>query len=138
LVREEAYNSVDSKLAVVSPVLQLIDNQGNGHNKCENCPARGTSPRPPPLSRAIAFVLRLAAFANRDHYGKAAGLRTTLLVCLAASTAMIQVNLLLPMAGKASDSFIANDSFVSRSGFSPAWGSSAAEPYCARTTSWSA
>jgi putative Mg2+ transporter-C (MgtC) family protein len=43
--------------------------------------------------------------ANRSERGRAAGLVTTVLVCLAASVAMIQVNLLLPMAGKASDSF---------------------------------
>jgi putative Mg2+ transporter-C (MgtC) family protein len=46
---------------------------------------------------------------DRSEHGKAAGMRTTLLVCLAASIAMIQVNLLLPMAGKPSDSFITND-----------------------------
>ncbi len=46
---------------------------------------------------------------NRTEHGKAAGLRTTLLVCLAASVAMIQVNLLLPTAGRASDSFVMND-----------------------------
>jgi len=38
---------------------------------------------------------------NRSEHGKAAGLRTTLLVCLAASVAMLQVNLLLPLAGRA-------------------------------------
>jgi putative Mg2+ transporter-C (MgtC) family protein len=42
---------------------------------------------------------------NRGGHGRAAGLRTTLLVCLAASVSMIQVNLLLPLAGKTSDSF---------------------------------
>jgi putative Mg2+ transporter-C (MgtC) family protein len=46
---------------------------------------------------------------NRREHGKAAGMRTTLLVCLAASVAMIQVNLLLPTAGRHSDSFIMND-----------------------------
>jgi putative Mg2+ transporter-C (MgtC) family protein len=46
---------------------------------------------------------------DRSEHGKAAGMRTTLLVCLAASVAMIQVNLLLPMAGKPSDSFVTND-----------------------------
>lgn len=46
---------------------------------------------------------------DRSEHGKAAGMRTTLLVCLAASVAMIQVNLLLPTAGKPSDSFITND-----------------------------
>jgi putative Mg2+ transporter-C (MgtC) family protein len=46
---------------------------------------------------------------NRGEHGHSAGLRTTLLVGLAATVAMIQVNLLLPMAGKAPDSFITND-----------------------------
>jgi putative Mg2+ transporter-C (MgtC) family protein len=46
---------------------------------------------------------------NRTEYGKAAGLRTTLLVCLAAAIAMIQVNLLLPTADRPANSFIMND-----------------------------
>jgi putative Mg2+ transporter-C (MgtC) family protein len=46
---------------------------------------------------------------NRDEHGRPAGLRTTLLVCLAASVAMIQTNVLLPTSGKASDSFITMD-----------------------------
>ena len=46
---------------------------------------------------------------NRSEHGKAAGMRTTLLVCLAASVAMLQVNLLLPMAGRPPNSFVMND-----------------------------
>jgi putative Mg2+ transporter-C (MgtC) family protein len=46
---------------------------------------------------------------NRGEHGRPAGLRTTLLVGLAAALAMIQVNLLLPMAGKSPDSFVTND-----------------------------
>jgi putative Mg2+ transporter-C (MgtC) family protein len=46
---------------------------------------------------------------NRGEHGKAAGLRTTLLVCLAAAVAMLQVNALLPLAGRTSDSFVMND-----------------------------
>src|ERR1700749_4696310 len=46
---------------------------------------------------------------NRGEHGKAAGLRTTLLVCLAASLAMLQVNYLLPLAGRSGDSFVMND-----------------------------
>jgi putative Mg2+ transporter-C (MgtC) family protein len=57
------------------------------------------------LTVAAALVLGL----NRSEHGKAAGLRTTLLVCLAASVAMLQVNLLLPTAGRQSDSFVMND-----------------------------
>jgi putative Mg2+ transporter-C (MgtC) family protein len=46
---------------------------------------------------------------NRGEHGKTAGLRTTMLVCLAASVAMLQVNYLLPLAGRSPDSFIVND-----------------------------
>jgi len=46
---------------------------------------------------------------NRMEHGRAAGLRTTLLVCLAASLAMIQTNLLLGTVGKAADSFVTVD-----------------------------
>jgi putative Mg2+ transporter-C (MgtC) family protein len=46
---------------------------------------------------------------NRGEQGRPAGLRTTLLVCLAASISMIQVNLLLPMAERHSDSFVMLD-----------------------------
>ena len=42
---------------------------------------------------------------NRSEGGHAAGLRTTLLVCLAASVAMIQTNLLMPVTGKTPESF---------------------------------
>ncbi|MGH7489023.1 MAG: MgtC/SapB family protein [bacterium] len=46
---------------------------------------------------------------NRSEHGHAAGLRTTILVSLAACVAMIQVNLLLPIAGKPSSSFVMLD-----------------------------
>lgn len=46
---------------------------------------------------------------NRGEHGRPAGLRTTLLVCLAAAIAMIQANLLLATAGRAPDSFISLD-----------------------------
>ena len=42
---------------------------------------------------------------NRGVRGHAAGLRTTILVALAASVAMIQANILLPVAGKTASSF---------------------------------
>lgn len=64
-----------------------------------------------PAWQDIAFrlLLTLAAGAiigfNREQRGRAAGLRTTMLVCLAASVAMIQANLLEPSAGKGSDFF---------------------------------
>jgi putative Mg2+ transporter-C (MgtC) family protein len=46
---------------------------------------------------------------NRGEHGRPAGVRTTMLVALAACLAMIQVNILLPTAGRASNSFIMND-----------------------------
>jgi MgtC family len=42
---------------------------------------------------------------NRGAKGHAAGLRTTILVALAASIAMIQANILLPLDGKQPGSF---------------------------------
>jgi putative Mg2+ transporter-C (MgtC) family protein len=57
----------------------------------------------------IRLALTLAAGAligfDREVSGRAAGLRTTMLVCLAASVAMILANLLLPLGGKSEDSF---------------------------------
>lgn len=61
------------------------------------------------LRLALTIIAGLLIGYNRTEQGKAAGLRTTLFVCLAASVAMIQANLLLPMAGKTGDSFITND-----------------------------
>ncbi len=62
---------------------------------------------------AIRILLTIMAGAligsNRESRGHAAGLRTTILVCLAASVAMIQVNILLPLAGKTSDGFTIMD-----------------------------
>jgi putative Mg2+ transporter-C (MgtC) family protein len=62
---------------------------------------------------AVRLVLILLAglligFDRREH-GKVAGLRTTMLVGLAACTAMIEVNLLLPMTGRSPQSFVMND-----------------------------
>ncbi len=62
---------------------------------------------------ALRLFLALAAGAligiNRSEHGRPAGLRTVMLVCLAAAVAMIQANLLLGLAGKKSDSFIVMD-----------------------------
>lgn len=46
---------------------------------------------------------------NRSERGHAAGLRTSMLVSLAACIAMLQVNVLLPLAGRSSDSFVMLD-----------------------------
>jgi putative Mg2+ transporter-C (MgtC) family protein len=62
-----------------------------------------------------ALRLALAAVAsgligfNRGERARPAGLRTTMLVCLAAALAMVLMNLLLPTRGKASDSYVTLD-----------------------------
>lgn len=61
------------------------------------------------LRLAVALVAGMLIGLNRDESGNAAGLRTTLLVCLAACIAMIQVNVLLVQHGKPGDSFITLD-----------------------------
>ena len=62
---------------------------------------------------ALRLVLSLVAGAivglDRGEHGRPAGLRTTILVCLAAAVAMIQANLLLATTGKAHDSFVTLD-----------------------------
>jgi putative Mg2+ transporter-C (MgtC) family protein len=63
----------------------------------------------------IALRLVLASIAsfiigfNRDEHGHPAGIRTTMLVCLAATLAMLQVNLLLTISGKSPSSFVVMD-----------------------------
>ncbi len=61
------------------------------------------------LRLALTLVAGILVGYNRSEHGKAAGMRTNVLVCLAASAAMLQVNLLLPMAGRPANSFIMND-----------------------------
>ena len=61
------------------------------------------------LRLALTVAAGLLIGINRSEHGHAAGLRTTLLVCLAASLSMLEVNLLLSMAGKTSSSFVQLD-----------------------------
>ena len=62
---------------------------------------------------AIRLVLSVVAGGliglDRGEHGRPAGLRTTLLVCLAAAIAMLQANLLLVTTGKTTDSFVSLD-----------------------------
>jgi len=62
---------------------------------------------------AIRLALTIVAGAligfNREAHGHAAGLRTTMLVCLTASIAMILANELLGVAGKTTESFVRMD-----------------------------
>jgi putative Mg2+ transporter-C (MgtC) family protein len=60
--------------------------------------------------RLILTVLTAGAVGlNRDEHGRPAGLRTNLLVALAACVAMIQANILVISTGKSSDSFVVMD-----------------------------
>jgi putative Mg2+ transporter-C (MgtC) family protein len=62
---------------------------------------------------AIRLTLSVIAGAligfDRGEHGRPAGLRTTLLVCLAAAVAMVQANLLLSTRGRSPDSFVDMD-----------------------------
>jgi putative Mg2+ transporter-C (MgtC) family protein len=53
----------------------------------------------------LATVASMLIGLNRDERGHPAGIRTTMLVCLAACLAQLQANLLLPTAGKTMSSF---------------------------------
>ncbi|MDP4023045.1 MgtC/SapB family protein [Methylobacterium sp. NEAU 140] len=57
------------------------------------------------LRLLLAFVAGAVVGFNREAHSHAAGLRTTILVALAAAVAMIQANLLLPTAGRTADAF---------------------------------
>jgi putative Mg2+ transporter-C (MgtC) family protein len=62
---------------------------------------------------ALRLVLTVVAASligfNREAHGHAAGLRTAILVCLAASVAMILANMMLTMSGKTDSSFVRTD-----------------------------
>ena len=62
----------------------------------------------PEIAARLAFAVLAGALIglDRGEHGRPAGLRTTLLVCLAATLAMIEVNLLLGQVGKAPNSFV--------------------------------
>jgi putative Mg2+ transporter-C (MgtC) family protein len=57
----------------------------------------------------VAFAASLLIGYDRDEHGKTSGIRTTMLVCLAATLAMLQANLLMNSTGKTSDSFVVLD-----------------------------
>lgn len=87
---------------------------------------------------AIRLALTMLAGAiigfNRGARGHAAGFRTTILVALAASVAMIQANILLSLGGKTPDSFSVMDLMRLPLGILTGVGSSAAAPSSGRAT----
>jgi putative Mg2+ transporter-C (MgtC) family protein len=69
------------------------------------------TPTWPDIVVRLALTMLAGALLGLDRgaRGQAAGLRTTILVALAAAVAMIQANILLPVAGKTSASFAVLD-----------------------------
>ena len=61
------------------------------------------------LRLTLAIVAGGLIGLNRGEHGHPAGLRTTLLVCLAACLSMIQTNILIASAGRPADSFVMMD-----------------------------
>src|ERR1700754_4630304 len=61
------------------------------------------------LRIALAAIASFLIGYNRDERGKALGIRTTMLVCLAATLAMVQTNQLMATTGKPSYSFVVLD-----------------------------
>ncbi|MBV8100191.1 MAG: MgtC/SapB family protein [Verrucomicrobia bacterium] len=61
------------------------------------------------LRLALTVIAGALIGLNRGEHGGPAGLRTTMLACLAASVAMIQTNLLIVTVGKTHDSFVVMD-----------------------------
>ncbi|MBB6143936.1 putative Mg2+ transporter-C (MgtC) family protein [Silvibacterium bohemicum] len=61
------------------------------------------------LRMACAFFAGGLIGVNRDGKGRPAGMRTTVLVCLAACVAMLQANLLMNSTGKTPNSFVVLD-----------------------------
>jgi putative Mg2+ transporter-C (MgtC) family protein len=58
---------------------------------------------------ALTLIAGAAIGYNREQHGRPAGLRTTVLVALAACVAMVQMNELLPVGGKTPSSFSVMD-----------------------------
>jgi len=58
---------------------------------------------------AMATIASLAIGYNRDEHGRPAGMRTIMLVTLAATLAMLQVNLSITLSGKSPTSFVQLD-----------------------------
>ena len=65
----------------------------------------------PEIALRLSLTLLAGALIgmNRGEHGRPAGLRTAMLVCMAASLSMLQVNLLLGLDGKPPASFITMD-----------------------------
>jgi putative Mg2+ transporter-C (MgtC) family protein len=81
------------------------------------------------LRLALTVATGILIGINRGEHGHAAGLRT-----LAASLSMLLVNLLLPMVGKSSSSFVQLDLMRLPLGILSGMGLSGSAQLCAKTT----
>ncbi len=61
------------------------------------------------LRITLALIASFLIGYDRDEHGKTSGIRTTMLVCMAATLAMLQANLLMNTTGKAASSFVVLD-----------------------------
>jgi putative Mg2+ transporter-C (MgtC) family protein len=61
------------------------------------------------LRLALSMLAGFLIGFNRGEQGRPAGMRTTMMVCLAATIAMVLANLLMTVAGKSSTSFVNMD-----------------------------
>jgi len=61
------------------------------------------------LRLAVAVIAAVLIGWDRGEHGEPSGIRTTLIVCLTSTTAMLAANLLLHTTGKANDSFVTLD-----------------------------
>ncbi|MDE1177635.1 MAG: MgtC/SapB family protein [Edaphobacter sp.] len=61
------------------------------------------------LRLVLALVASFLIGFDRDERGQSTGVRTTMLVCLAATLAMLQANMLMNVRGKTPDSFVVLD-----------------------------
>lgn len=57
----------------------------------------------------LAFITGAVVGLNRGEHARPAGLRTTVLLCLAAAVSMVQANLLMDSTGKTASSFVVLD-----------------------------
>ena len=102
-------------IAATAAFVLLLLAGGTSRNKCPRSSQRLIAMSTTVQWYEIVFRLLLTVIGgaligfNRTEHGRPAGLRTTMLVCLAASISMIQANLLMNTVGKAGNSFIVLD-----------------------------